>query len=130
MIYGIIDTVAHRLTLAQAGLPPPIVVRTGGEVSLEGSGGFPVGLIEGMAYENEVITCGPGDRVFFYSDGITECFNPSGEQFSADRLITVLEKSRSGTLAESLRTAEEALLNWRGSMDFDDDVTMLALEIE
>ncbi len=130
MIYGIMDTEARRLSLAQAGLPPPILVRAGGEVSLVGSGGFPVGLMEGVDYTDEVVPCGTGDRIYFYSDGIPECFNGSGEQFSTDRLITTLEKARTGTLADSLRAVEEALLDWRGNMDFDDDVTMLALEIE
>jgi serine phosphatase RsbU (regulator of sigma subunit) len=36
----------------------------------------------------------PGDLLAIYTDGITEAFNPSGEEFGEERLIEALHRSR------------------------------------
>jgi serine phosphatase RsbU (regulator of sigma subunit)/CHASE2 domain-containing sensor protein len=130
MVYGVIDTRSRRITLSQAGMPQPILLRKEGGVSLAGQGGFPVALMDGIEYDDEVIEYGPGDRIFLYSDGIIECFNDNMEQFSADRLMALLEGDRGRPLEESLDNLEKALVAWRGGGEFDDDLTMLAVELE
>jgi sigma-B regulation protein RsbU (phosphoserine phosphatase) len=70
----------------------------------------------------------PGDRIFLYSDGIIECFNGKTEQFSIDHLMTVLREGRHASLKASLDTLERSLFAWRGAKEFDDDLTMLAIE--
>jgi serine phosphatase RsbU (regulator of sigma subunit)/CHASE2 domain-containing sensor protein len=130
IVYGMIDAQGRKINLAQAGLPQPILLKQSGEVTIIGQGGFPVGLMDGIDYEDEVIACGPGDRVFLYSDGIVECFNKETEQFSIDRLVTVLQEGRGLPLRESLNLVEKRLFDWRGDTEFDDDLTMLAIELE
>ena len=129
-VYGIIDTAQRTITLAQAGLPQPVLLRGDGDVSAVGQGGFPIGLMDGVDYTDEVILYNPGDRIFLYSDGIIECFNGKTEQFSIDRLMTVLQEGRHASLKASLDTLEQSLFDWRGGKEFDDDLTMLAIEFE
>ena len=113
-VYGIIDTAQRKITLAQAGLPQPVLLREDGDVSAVGQGGFPIGLMDGIDYTDEVIAYNPGDRIFLYSDGIIECFNKKSEQFSIDRLMTVLQEGRHASLKVSLDTLEQSLFDWRG----------------
>ena len=45
---------------------------------------------------------GSGDTLVLYTDGITEAFNPSGEEFGEQRLVEALRKHRGACAAELL----------------------------
>lgn len=128
MVYGIIDATQTRMKLSQAGHPSPILVRQNEEIVLVGEGGFPVGMLPDMSYEETEIEFRPGDRLFVYSDGITECTNSQREQFSEKRLIEHLETYRNRPLQELLQALKSRLYAWRGRQDFEDDVSILAIE--
>jgi sigma-B regulation protein RsbU (phosphoserine phosphatase) len=72
----------------------------------------------------------PGDRLLLYSDGISECGNPEGTQFGEQRLLDCLQKTGANPLARMLAGLEAAMEQWRGSPEFVDDVSLLALEFK
>ncbi|MFQ5649592.1 MAG: SpoIIE family protein phosphatase [bacterium] len=128
MVYGIIDLRRSRIRMCQAAHPQPILVRAGEMVRpVEGSG-FPVGLFPEVEYEETELNFVAGDRLFIYSDGITECCNPSNVPFAERRLLQLLEKSRQLTTRETLTTIHKELQAWRGKPSFDDDLSILAIE--
>jgi sigma-B regulation protein RsbU (phosphoserine phosphatase) len=128
IIYGIIDSQNHKIRLSQAGHPSPIVLKSCARSALIGTSGFPVGMLPGMEYEEQEIDFSPGDRLFLYSDGVTECANKNSEQFSAERLIRLVEEWREAPLNEVMTRLEHNLRRWRGVDSFEDDVTILAME--
>jgi sigma-B regulation protein RsbU (phosphoserine phosphatase) len=128
MIYGMMDTRDGRTVLTQAGHPPPILVKNAGAASPIGSGGFPVGMFSDADYEENQVQLEKGDRLVLYSDGIIECTNTAKEQFSMQRLIGILEQGQELTLHELMENTREQLREWRGSDEFEDDMTLLALE--
>lgn len=130
MIYGVLDCNSNRLTMSQAGLPAPVYCSAAGVSSIIGSGGFPIGLIPDATYEDEAIDFYPGDRLFLYSDGITECCNAEAIQFSDERLVALTETGAGQKLDNLLGKIEATLYAWRGENAFDDDVTLLAIERE
>ncbi|MBY8854465.1 serine/threonine-protein phosphatase, partial [Saccharothrix sp. MB29] len=71
----------------------------------------------------------PGDRVLFYSDGVTEARDPDGEQFGLDRLVDLIERHEAGGLpaAETLRRVVRAVLDHQDGR-LQDDATLLLLE--
>jgi sigma-B regulation protein RsbU (phosphoserine phosphatase) len=71
-----------------------------------------------------------GDRLFLYSDGLMDCANPSGVSFGARRLEDALKAGRDKPLSELVKSLREAIVKWRGSELFSDDVSLLALEKE
>src|SRR5262249_53401854 len=89
MVYGIVDLKTHRVRLTQAGHPPPLHQR-GAAVTAVGTGGFPVGMFPGIEYDYEEFELRSGDRLILYSDGITECQNAEGTEFSIERLEALL----------------------------------------
>lgn len=129
MVYGLIDLRNKTLQLSQAGHPSPIVMRHNGESKAIGTGGFPVGMLPDLEYENTEIQLHPGDRLFVYSDGITECTNSERKPFTEERLMAHLEKERDRPLKEMLASLKESLYQWRGSRDFEDDLSVLAIEV-
>ena len=79
---------------------------------------FPIGLFRGVKYEEHSIAMKPGDRLYLYSDGITEAMNINGEQLGKERLI------------ESARGKRRAMVEeWCGAARLADDVSILAVEI-
>lgn len=127
MIYGVVDAAERTIRLTQAGHPPAILLDLAGAREL-GDSGFPVGMLGGLEYEEIQASFAPGSRLILYSDGITECRNAHGEQFAQDRLLRHVERQRESQLESVLSGLEAELRQWKGSAEFDDDVTLLALE--
>lgn len=128
MVYGVVETRSARAILTQAGHPSPIYQPKRAKAELLGSGGLPVGMLPNAQYGDQHFTLYPGDRLFLYSDGITECVGNNGEHFSVTRLMALLEEWRDRPLQEIMAGVEQTLKRWRGSDEFEDDVTLLALE--
>ncbi|MDE2484200.1 MAG: SpoIIE family protein phosphatase [candidate division NC10 bacterium] len=130
MIYGIVETRSARTLFTQAGHPSPIYQPKEAKAKLLGTGGFPVGMLPDVKYGEEELRLHPGDRLFFYSDGIPECTGKNGERFSVDRLTAFLEEWRDRPLRDVMAGLEQTLRRWRGGDEFEDDITLLALERE
>jgi len=71
----------------------------------------------------------PGDRILFYSDGVTEARPLGGQQYGVDRLIDAAEEFMGGSLpvAEVLRRLVRRLRDHRGG-ELADDATLVFLE--
>ncbi|CAO3360798.1 PP2C family protein-serine/threonine phosphatase [Azospirillum palustre] len=128
MICGILDRSGRILRFCQAGHPSPVVLPSGGRPRTVGDGGFPVGLFPDAAYETVEVRLEPGDRMVFYSDGVTECTSPDGTHYGPDRLYRVLEATRTVCLERSVATVQTELHSWHKGGNFDDDVSIVAFE--
>ncbi len=129
MAYGAINSRTGSVTLSQAGHPPPLWVSPiNHQVKPINGEGVPVGMMPDMTYQSQTIQLQPGDRLFLYSDGITECENPDGEQFGDDRLLDCLKHCLTLNISETIRYVENEIRQWRSEDGFDDDVTYLLLE--
>jgi sigma-B regulation protein RsbU (phosphoserine phosphatase) len=86
-------------------------------------------MIPGASYDDIVIDLSPGDRLYFYSDGLVEAANSMGEEFGKERILAAAESSLEESLEQSLRVMVEQTTEWQGGKDFDDDLSILAVEI-
>jgi sigma-B regulation protein RsbU (phosphoserine phosphatase) len=127
MIYGILDLDAGQVRLCQAGHPSPIHQRRD-DLTLIGTGGYPIGLLPEVSYDEEVFEFRPGDRLFLYSDGVTECMGERRQQYTTERLLARVVAGRDCSLGELVTDVEHGLREWHQQHDFDDDVTILAIE--
>lgn len=131
MIYGNLDWQSGRVILTQAGHPRPIWLhRAGRRSELVGGGGFPVGMLPEVEYDAITLDLAPGDRLFLYSDGVTECVNAHGEQFSEARLTELLKATADLPVAAVSERVGQALREWKGDDNYQDDITLLILERE
>lgn len=128
MVYGVFDTGTRSLTFSQAGHPGPLVVSSGGEVRRVGEGGFPVGLMPEMTYDQTHVTLEDGDKLVIYSDGIPECMNAKGERYGEESLFQVLKRSAGCPAADFVKAVRDDITDWRGEKELTDDVSMLVLE--
>jgi sigma-B regulation protein RsbU (phosphoserine phosphatase) len=67
----------------------------------------------------------PGDILVAYTDGIVEPENTYGEMFGEERFQEVLTKYARADSAEMMARVMEAVVQWTGSSELQDDMTML-----
>jgi sigma-B regulation protein RsbU (phosphoserine phosphatase) len=99
-----LDPATGRLDYVNAGHNPPLLVRDGGEVEKLSNGGLVLGMFENIVYEGGREEMRPGDMLLVYSDGVTETWDPEGEEFGEERLIALAVRSR-GLGAEQVQNA-------------------------
>jgi sigma-B regulation protein RsbU (phosphoserine phosphatase) len=131
LIYGILNASNGEFRYVSAGHPGPVHLPfdTAAPVVILEAEGFPIGLTD-EPYQEHSIRLKPGDRLYFYSDGVTEAMNPVSDQFGDDRLIQTTVQTRSITLEKSVLTLLTEITRWQGSERFHDDISILAVEME
>lgn len=128
LTYGVIDTDSGEVAFCQAGQPPAILLSRAGKATVIGDSGFPVGLVEEATFEDLHVTLQPGERIFFYTDGMSEGASPEGELFGEDEICQYLENWRLDDTDSLLRGLRYALKSWTQSHELSDDLSLLAIE--
>ena len=129
MVYGVMDTETGVIDYALAGQPPPVLLRRGRPAEQLDGAGFPVGVVDDADFEEYSLHLEPGDRVFFYSDGITEARNQQGSMLGSEGLVRLIDACRDRTLDECVAQCLQGLRSWSEPVPFDDDISLLAAEI-
>jgi len=94
LFLGILDVERSELRYVNAGHNPQFLLRRRGGIEPLSSTGMPIALYAGQGYQESVVPVSAGDLLFFYTDGLVEAENESGEMFGADRLQRLLEHRR------------------------------------
>lgn len=127
---GVLDLSAHTMRYASAGQSGPIHVPARGSVPVRlEAAGLPIGMFPEPDYTEFVVDLQPRDRLYLYSDGVTEAMNEHDEEFGVDGMLASLAATRGRPLGETLRVIRDAVYQWRGGQELDDDMTLLAVEI-
>jgi phosphoserine phosphatase RsbU/P len=88
------DANAHRVTFANAGHNPPIVLHPDGRLERLTSNGMMLGVRADTTYDLTTIDVAAGDRIILFTDGITEAWSPDKQEFGEQRLIHVIRSNR------------------------------------
>jgi serine phosphatase RsbU (regulator of sigma subunit)/anti-sigma regulatory factor (Ser/Thr protein kinase) len=125
-LYGLLDPSTGVFRFANAGHDLPYVRRPDGRVDEFRATGMPLGLLEGMEYEEAEGSLGKGDTVLFSSDGLVEAHDPHGEMFGFPRLRERMSTHRGG--ANLLDRILGDLAAFTGAdWEQEDDVTIVTL---
>ena len=127
IIYGVIDTQNGTIDLCQAGHPSSLYLKQDNPAVFIANSNLPVGVIPDTRYESVPLKYASGDRLFLYSDGITECEDPTGEMFGSERLRLFVEETRHLEISDVIHQLDQRIEAWHGSSDFNDDISLLVL---
>ena len=127
LVYGILNHRTGEFRYTVAGHPAPVHVTAPGRPVFLSGNGLPIGIAQ-TDYEEHSIQLDPGDRVIFYSDGVTECMNVTGELFGNSRFLHSLRSTVDHSLDTTLSNILNHIQTWSGDAPFHDDVSVLALE--
>jgi PAS domain S-box-containing protein len=129
--FGRIDTEHNVLRYSSAGHLPPILYRMKDEeFILLQTKGKPLGWIDRIALEEKEIALSKGDRIIFYTDGITECINQEREIFGDEGFLDFIRQYRVLEPQEFSRQLIATLHKFASSDHFNDDLTMIVLDVE
>ncbi len=103
LTYAIWEQRTKTITLANAGMPLPILVRKGQCRSIRAEG-VPLGLLEHTDYQPVTVNLESGDLLAFFSDGITEANDHHQEEFGTRRLENILRDNAHKPPARNCQT--------------------------
>ena len=124
----LVDMPTGHVTISQAGHPHPVVQRKSGQIEQGGPGGFPVGLLEGVTFDQFTLQLEPGDRLLVLSDGVTECPDPGGSLLDEEGVSRLVHKLRNRRGQKFLDGLIQALEEFAQTKDFPDDVSAILFE--
>ncbi len=130
MVYLVLDTETGEMSYCNAAHPCPVVVRGNGGIEFMDAGGTLVGLCGVMPFDEGHLRLEPGDRVFLFTDGITEFVNRAGEEFGEERLRDLLALGRLLSVQAACDSVVTALGAFGQGMSPNDDVTITGFEFQ
>ncbi len=130
---GIIDPVTNVMSYSRAGHVPPLLYRYGsGNVTRLDSKGFFIGhsaLLSIADYSGETVHLEPGDKLLFYTDGLTEGYNGRGMLYGVERLKTVFAECGGSDARSVIDRVVEHQTAFREGTPLRDDFTVLCIEV-
>jgi sigma-B regulation protein RsbU (phosphoserine phosphatase) len=127
---AVFDPGSGRLVLANAGHCRPVLLSADGPPGWAVKNmGTALGFEPDLEFERTELTLRTGDTLVFYTDGVSEAFNPHDECYGNERLLT-----DAGALAGQSPLAITAGLlqkvrTFAGSAPQSDDIAILALRV-
>jgi sigma-B regulation protein RsbU (phosphoserine phosphatase) len=133
MLYGVYDLIAREFTFASAGLNvSPMILSPGGEVSELVIKGFPICKLPGgrdPGYYNSTIKLNKGEKVLFYTDGLTDVENKDKEAYSEARLRALLQKCKNMNAPQLAKSITEHVFKFIGGGKLQDDITFFIMDV-
>ncbi len=130
-LYAVYDPVAHRIVIANAGHPPPIMLHRGGRAEvLRVPPGAPIG-VGGVDFEAVELDAPAGATLLLYTDGLVESRIRdvwTGIEQLRERLIETARLT--GPNPPPLEPLCDEVLGMLGPGDRDDDIALLAARFE
>jgi len=88
-----LDASNNKLTYTKAGHTAPILLKKNNSVELLETEGVFLGMFESPEFEQKDIFLEQGDKLFLYTDGLTEAKDENGELFGTQRLVKVMQEN-------------------------------------
>jgi len=131
MFYAKFSAETRLLTYANGGHNPPLLLRCGqqGYSGLDADG-MVLGVLKGVEFEEKNIFLKEGDVLTFYTDGITESQNDSGELFGAERLYQALYAYRGAPPEVIIEGVLKHVHDFSGHKALQDDISLVVLKID
>ena len=126
---GVLDLETGEFNYVNAGHEMPFICKANGDFELyKIRAAFVLAGMEDMKYRAGSMTLEPGDKIFQYTDGVTEATNVHNELYGMERLGKILNKVKNGTPQEILPAVKADIDEFVGKAPQFDDITMLCLE--
>lgn len=127
---GVLDTEENKVRFVNAGHNKPFLSSGGKPFEMiRCRADFILGMMEDMPYQEQELDFAAGDRLYLYTDGVTEALNPEEELFSDERLETLLNECLARQLEPESLIARiyQELAEFADNTPQSDDITMVYL---
>lgn len=129
-LYCIIKRDTNKLILSNAGHQPLLIYRQKNDEFIEvQSSGIPLGISKSIVLEEKEIQLAKGDRVFLYTDGLTECTDHARHQFGEDGFMTFIRANSTLSPNQFTEKLLSTLRSFSGRDKFDDDLCLIVFDV-
>lgn len=122
---GILTLSTGELSYVNAGHPYPLLCREGRFVYLKDKPNLVLGAMEDISYTEHKIKLEKGDRLFIYTDGVTEATSDENELFGEERLLEAINQTVNMDAPETIEFVRSQIDRFVNGADQFDDITML-----
>jgi sigma-B regulation protein RsbU (phosphoserine phosphatase) len=137
MNYVVLNTATGVMTAGSAGHPPPIILRQDGRLRTMKTGGRPIGTIDlrlsddvPVAFLEDHEQIQPGDKLLFYTDGVTEYQNDRSEIYGKSRFHEKLLELKNRPISEFIDLFYKSLIEFGHDSGPKDDISLLGVELK
>jgi len=139
MTYAVIDPVTRTMTYARAGHTPMLYVPHGAAGSRRAQLLAPDGMVLGLRLDEgqrftsllveSTLRLAPGDRLVFFTDGISEAMNEQADCFGEPRLAQLIEEHAELSLEEVRERILRDIDAFVGGAPQHDDMTLILVDV-
>jgi serine phosphatase RsbU (regulator of sigma subunit) len=126
LFYAEYDPATGALRYVNGGHNAPFVLRPSGVERLAATG-MALGIVPDAAFEARETALAPGERLFLFTDGITEAFDPQEREYGEERLQAWLLAHPALGPPDLIEGVREDVLAFCGSVRPRDDITMMVV---
>ncbi len=126
--YGVLDEQKRILTYCNAGHNPVLLVRADGNWEKLETGGLILGAFENSTYQESLLGLTSGDILLLYTDGVSEIYSDTGEEFGIERLVALVQNHRSLRAKELTVMLQEQVLDFAADRMIQDDFTLVVVK--
>ncbi|MBN1925106.1 MAG: SpoIIE family protein phosphatase [Prolixibacteraceae bacterium] len=125
---GIINIETGYMQYTNAGHNPPVIIHENGDVKMfDVTKDIPIGLFAEHEYEEKEMTFSPSDRIFLYTDGVTEAENWDAQLYSEEKLLKCLSlANKSEPIEIVMSVARDVVIHVNDYLQ-SDDLTMMCI---
>jgi phosphoserine phosphatase RsbU/P len=119
------DPATRKIGYVNAGHNLPILRRANGATEVLDAGGLPFGIEATAAYEVGAAKLEPGDALIFFTDGVVEAFDESGQEFGNSRWLDAIRTLPVIGARETLQHLMQRVDAFVGATRQSDDITCM-----
>ncbi len=130
MFYFLLNIKSKKLIYSNAAHGPLLLYRKAeNNFQMLDTPGLPIGVAEDQKYEQGMIKLQNGDIVLLYTDGITEAMNEKRDQFSLDKVKSIIKENVKKKASEIGTIIKEQIDEFIGEAPQHDDQTLILLKV-
>lgn len=117
----------YSIQFASAGHNQMLLCKANGDFEELSCKGIPLGLMPDYQYKLGHTSMEPYDRLFMYTDGVTEAEDIYQKLFGKERLLALLSQNKKQNSKTTLQSIKKNILDFSMGLESSDDITMISL---
>lgn len=129
LFVGVLNLKTGSLEFCNAGHNPPMLIPNGkSEVQyLKVKPNMPIYAFENYEYQTEKLQMNAGDKLFLYTDGVTEAKNDNNSFYGDKATLASVEKHKNSTFDELVQGVLDDVKSFVKKAEQNDDITILCV---